>query len=67
MNHPEKTIEIVVSANGQTTVRANGFAGGSCRDATKCLEQALGNVAADQLTPEFYLTQSAQQQNRTEN
>ena len=67
MSHPEKTIEIVVSADGQTTVRANGFAGGSCRDATRYLEQALGNVANEQLTPEFYLTQPAQQQNRAEN
>ena len=66
MNHPEKTIEIIVTPNGETTVRAKGFAGDSCRDATRDLERALGEVAGEQLTPEFYLNQSAHQENRTQ-
>ena len=67
MSHSEKTIEIVVTRNGETTVRAKGFAGDSCRDATRNLERALGDVAAEQLTPEFYLAQSVHQENRTQN
>ena len=67
MNRPGEIIEIVVMPSGETTVRAKGFAGGSCRDATKELERALGQVTGEQLTPEFYLDQSAHQENRTQN
>jgi len=67
MNRPGEIIEIVVMPNGETTVRAQGFAGGSCRDATRELERALGQVTGEQLTPEFYLDQSAHQENRTQN
>ena len=67
MNHSAKTIEIVVTADGQTTVQTRGFAGVSCRDATRQLEQALGKVANERLTPEFYLTQPAEQKTRTQN
>lgn len=67
MNRPGEIIEIIVTPNGETTVRAQGFAGGSCRDATRELERALGQVTGEQLTPEFYLDQSAHQENRTQN
>ena len=67
MNQPQKTIEIIVTAAGKTTVQTKGFQGGSCRDATKHLEQALGQATGEQLTPEFYLTQPAQQQSKTHN
>ena len=67
MSNARKSIEITVATNGETTVRAKGFTGGSCRDATKYLERALGGVAAEELTPEFYLAQPAHQKNRTEN
>ena len=33
-----KTIEILVSPKGETTVTTKGFAGSSCRDASKFLE-----------------------------
>jgi len=56
-----KTIEITVSPTGQTTVRTNGFHGASCRDATRLLEQALGKVAEDRPTAEFYQTESVQE------
>ena len=67
MNRPEKIIEIIVTPDGQTTVQAKSFAGESCRDATKRLELALGQAAGEQLTPEFYLNQTVQQNNRTQN
>ena len=37
-----KTIEILVNSKGETTVTTKGFAGQSCRDASKFIEQALG-------------------------
>ncbi|MEQ8788432.1 MAG: DUF2997 domain-containing protein [Pirellulaceae bacterium] len=51
-----KTIEIIVSPQGQTKVETKGFAGASCRDASKSLEQALGNREHEEVTAEFHQT-----------
>ena len=56
-----KTIEILVSPKGETTVTTRGFAGSSCRDASKFIEQALGQRVGEQLTAEFHQTQSVEQ------
>ena len=47
-----KTIEIVVSPKGETSVQTKGFAGSSCREASKFIEQALGQTTGEQLTAE---------------
>ena len=39
-----KVIEIVVDPKGQTILQTKGFAGPSCRDASRLLEAALGRV-----------------------
>ena len=49
-----KTIEIVISPTGQSTVTTKGFTGSSCRDASRLIEQALGKKIEEKLTPEFY-------------
>ena len=49
-----KTIEILVSPKGETTVRTAGFAGQTCRDASKFLEEALGQRLGEKLTAEFH-------------
>jgi hypothetical protein len=54
MSNSAKTIEIIISPDGKTTVRTMGFAGDSCRHASKALEQALGVVEREQLTAEFH-------------
>jgi len=56
------TIEIIVSPKGETTVQTKGFAGSSCRDATKALEKALGMVQSDRATTEMHQTGTAGQQ-----
>ena len=56
MNSTSKTIEIIVSPTGETTVQTKGFAGSSCRDASKFIEQALGARTAETLTAEFHQT-----------
>ena len=48
------TIEIIVNAKGETTVQTKGFAGSSCREASRLIEQALGQVQSDKPTAEFY-------------
>lgn len=49
-----KTIEITVGPKGETTVQTKGFSGPECRDASRFVEQALGQRTAEQMTAEFY-------------
>jgi Protein of unknown function (DUF2997) len=52
-----KSIEILVSPKGETTVTTKGFTGSSCKDASRFIEQALGEKTGEQLTAEFYESQ----------
>lgn len=54
-------IEIVISPDGQTKLESKGFAGATCRDASRFIEQALGQQVREQLTAEFHQVQLAQQ------
>lgn len=53
-----KIIEIIVSPAGEAKVQTKGFAGSSCQDASRFIEQALGQRQSEQLTGEFYAAQS---------
>jgi hypothetical protein len=57
-----KGIEVIISPTGETTVQTKGFTGSSCRDASKFIEQALGEKTAEKLTAEFHQTATTQQQ-----
>ena len=57
-------IEIIVTSKGETTVTTRGFAGQSCRDASKFIEQALGQRTSETLTAEFHQTAVVDQQQR---
>lgn len=57
-------IEIIVSPKGETTVTTRGFAGSSCREASKFIEQALGQQTSERLTAEFHHVQSVEQTTR---
>ncbi len=56
-----RTIEIIVTPEGKTTVQTLGFTGSSCRDASRFIEQALGSRAAEHLTAEFHEVQPTEQ------
>ena len=49
-----KTIEIVVSPQGQTRVETKGFAGSECQQASEFIEQALGQRIDEQLTADYH-------------
>jgi hypothetical protein len=49
-----KSIEIIVSANGETKLETKGFTGADCRTASQALEQALGLRMQESLTTEFH-------------
>jgi len=56
-----KTIEIIVTPAGKTAVQTLGFAGSSCREASRFIEQALGQRIGEELTAEYHTGQSIQQ------
>ena len=49
-----KTIEIIVSPAGETSVQTKGFTGASCQEASRFIEQSLGRRTGEQLTGDFY-------------
>jgi hypothetical protein len=56
-----KTIEIIVTPTGQTTVETKGFSGAECRQASQFIEAALGNRVQERMTAEFYTRESQQE------
>ena len=62
MSTSTKTIEITVTPEGATSIKTAGFTGGSCKDATRELERALGVAGRESLLPEFYAQTKAGEQ-----
>ena len=56
-----KTIEIIVTREGKTSVQTKGFSGASCREASRFIEQAMGTRASENVTPEFYQSEELRQ------
>jgi len=61
-----KTIEVIVAPNGETSVETKGFVGTECRDASRFIEQALGQRTGEKLTAEFHQRPQVAQQQREE-
>jgi len=59
-----KKIEITVSPEGATSIKTTGFTGGSCKDATRDLERALGVSGRESLLPEYFNRTSTGEQLR---
>jgi hypothetical protein len=62
-----KTIEIIVTQDGKTTVQTRGFIGPSCQDASRFIERALGQCTDEKLTSEFHQSQPTAQQTQCGN
>jgi hypothetical protein len=56
-----RTIEIIVSPQGETRLETKGFSGANCQQASRFLEQALGQQVEQQLTLEYFHFQSTMQ------
>jgi hypothetical protein len=58
-------INITIAADGTVDLQLAGFEGGKCKEATKALENLLGNEIVDRtLTSEFYLTEEINQKEK---
>ena len=53
-----KTIVIVISPQGESRLETKGFSGANCQQASRFLEQALGQQVEQQLTGEYFHLQS---------
>jgi hypothetical protein len=49
-----RVIEVIVSPKGETTLQTKGYSGADCQQASRFLEEALGLVAAERKTTEYY-------------
>lgn len=56
----KQKIEVVISPDGAISVEAVGYEGKDCEEATRFLEQALGQVQQRQHKPEYYRQQRSQ-------
>ena len=56
-----KTIEITFAPSGATKVETKGFAGSSCQQASKFIEEALGEKVSDIKKAEFFQPEPAVQ------
>ncbi len=57
----KKIIRVIVGPRGDVRIETKGFTGPACREASRFLEQALGQPASEQLTAEFYQAQATDQ------
>ncbi len=62
-----KQIELIVSPDGSTRLETKGFAGSQCQQASRFLEQTLGQKQSEQMTADFFrenssVSQQARQQ-----
>jgi len=49
-----RTIEIIILASGEIQIDAVGFKGLDCEQATRFLEEALGNLGQKTKKPEYH-------------
>lgn len=49
-----KTIDVIVSPTGEARIETRGFTGGDCREASRFIEQALGQPVSEKLTGEYF-------------
>jgi len=59
-----RTIEIIVDPKGKVAVSTRGFAGSSCRQASRFVEEALGQRLDERLTAEFHQSETSVEQQK---
>jgi predicted transcriptional regulator len=56
-----QTLEILVTPEGKASVQTLGFSGATCREASRFIEQALGQAVEERLTAEFHQGETVNQ------
>ena len=63
----KRTLEIMITPEGKTLIQTQGFFGPSCRQASKFLEEALGQRVSESLTAEYYRSEPTQENQQERN
>jgi alcohol dehydrogenase class IV len=53
-----QTVNVIIDAEGNVKVDAQGVQGTGCQALTKAIEDSLGRVTADQKKPEYFQQQT---------
>ena len=61
-----RTIEVIISPQGETRIETKGFVGTDCQQASEFLEKALGQRQGEQLTAEYHAQVSTAHQQQTQ-
>ncbi len=59
-----RLIEVLISPTGEVSLQTRGYAGNSCRDGSRFLEDSLGTTLNERVTAEFYQNQDAATQSQ---
>ncbi len=64
---PQRTLRFKILQDGQVQETVEGFEGNSCNDATKSLEEALGDIKSKRLTTEAFIGNQNKNFNQSKN
>ena len=64
---PQRTLRFKIYQDGRVQETAEGFDGDSCNDATKNLEDALGEVKTKRLTTDAFVINQLNNSNQLKN
>ena len=49
-----KSIDVIISPQGETRITTHGFSGTACQAASKSLQMAFGTTSQETLLPEYF-------------
>ena len=64
---PQRTLRFKIHQNGRVEETVEGFSGNSCNDATKNVEDALGEVKVKKKTSEAFVLNQSEKSNQINN
>ncbi len=64
---PQRTLRFKIHQDGHVQESVEGFKGSSCNDATKNLEESLGEVKTKRLTADAFVSNQSKNSNQLKN
>ena len=64
---PQRTLRFKIHQDGRVQESVEGFKGESCNDATKSLEESLGEVKTKRLTADAFVSNQSKNSNQLKN
>ncbi len=64
---PQRTLRFKIHQDGRVEETVEGFSGDACNSATKCVEEALGEVKVKNRTSESFISNQSEKSNQINN